>query len=178
METRIAQLIRSGSDEALDALLQQFGSEIQGVAYLIVRDRADAEDIMAETIITAWQRGKSLRDPAALRAWLLRIATNKALSRRRSNARSVRLVEGMDIRSADPTGPLASRLALAAAVGELPPEMRAAVALHYFADLRVEDVAATLGKSTNTIKSQLRVVLRRLRESLAERPEGSNGDAA
>ena len=72
---RIARLLQTGAPEAFDALLEQYGSEIQTVAYLIVRDRLDAEDILAETLITAWQKGRDLREPAALRTWLLRIAT-------------------------------------------------------------------------------------------------------
>jgi DNA-directed RNA polymerase specialized sigma24 family protein len=50
-----------------------------------------------------------------------------------------------------------------AAVDQLPVEMRAAVVLHYFADLSVDDVARAMGKSPNTIKSQLRVGLGQLR---------------
>ena len=54
-----------------------------------------------------------------------------------------------------------------AAVDGLPVEMRAAVVLHYFADLPVDDVARALGKSPNTIKSQLRVGLGQLRAAWA-----------
>ena len=60
---RIARLLETGAPEAFDALLEQYGSEIQTVAYLIVRDRLDAEDILAETLITAWQKGRDLREP-------------------------------------------------------------------------------------------------------------------
>jgi DNA-directed RNA polymerase specialized sigma24 family protein len=47
--TEIAHLVRSGAPEAFDALLERFGTEVQGVAYLILRDRFDAEDVMSET---------------------------------------------------------------------------------------------------------------------------------
>ena len=49
--------------------------------------------------------------------------------------------------------------------------MRAAVVLHYFADLTVEDVARSLGKSPNTVKSQLRVALGRLRAAHEDAPD-------
>ena len=162
MEARIAELVRAGSDEALDALYARYADEIQSVAYLILRDRFAAEDVMAETLITAWRRGRDLRDGAALRPWLMRIATNHALGMRRRR-RDVRSIDDVDLASPDPTGPLAARIALTAAVDRLPVEMRAAVALHYFADLSVDDVAHALGKSPNTIKSQLRVGLGQLR---------------
>jgi RNA polymerase sigma-70 factor (ECF subfamily) len=44
--------------------------------------------------------------------------------------------------------------------------MRAAVVLHYYADLPVDQVAALLGRSPNTIKAQLRVALSRMREGM------------
>ena len=121
---------------------------------------------MAETLITAWKRGGDLRDGAALRPWLLKIATNHALAARRRR-HDVRPVDQVDVAAADSTGPLASRIALLAAVDRLPAEMRAAVVLHYYADLSVDDVAKALGKSPNTIKSQLRVGLGQLRAGLA-----------
>src|SRR5688572_22204070 len=142
---RIVQLLRTGAPEALDVLLEQFGHEIQTVAYLIVRDRFDAEDILADTLITAWQKGRDLRDPAALRTWLLRIATNKALVLRRTNARVVPITDVMELAGPDTTGPSATKVAILAAVGELPAEMRAAVVLRYYADLPVEEVARALG---------------------------------
>ena len=86
MDSTIADLVRGGAPEALDVLLARFGDEVQSVAYLIVRDRLDAEDIMADTLITAWRKGRDLRDPAALRPWLLRIATNKASAPRSGEA--------------------------------------------------------------------------------------------
>jgi DNA-directed RNA polymerase specialized sigma24 family protein len=63
----------------------------------------------------------------------------------------------------DPT-----RVALLAGIADLPPAIRAAVVLRYYADLSVEEVAAALGKSQNTVKSQLQVALDRLRLSMAD----------
>ncbi len=177
MDVTIAELVREGADEALDLLLDRFGGEIQGVAYLIVRDRLDAEDIMADTLITAWRKGHELRDPDALRSWLLKIATNKALSMRRTRSRTVRLADDMEFRGPDSTALLAGRLALSTAVADLPAQMRAAIVLHYYADLPVEEVARILGKRPNTVKSQLRVGLERLR-SVYGAAGGRDGDAA
>ncbi len=59
-------------------------------------DRAAAEDIVADSLLAALDHGRSLRDGDALRPWLLRIATNRALRHRRRGARIVELdiVEG------------------------------------------------------------------------------------
>jgi RNA polymerase sigma-70 factor (ECF subfamily) len=175
LEARIAELVRSGADEALDALHARYADEIQAVAYLILRDRFEAEDVMAETLISAWRHGRRLRSEASLRPWLLKVATNHALAIRRKR-RHVSSLEFAEVSTPDPTGPLAGRIALVAAVDGLPDEMRAAVVLHYFSDLPVDDVARVLGKSPNTVKSQLRVALDRLRAG-ADRPGGRFDDA-
>jgi len=163
------QALRSRRPETLAELLDAHGREIQAVAFLILRYRHLAEDVTIETLLTAFEKAASIRDDSALRAWLLRVATNQALTMRR---RSARIVELSVV--AEPTGPgdlardASDRIALLAGVAELPLQMRAAVVLRYYADLPVEEVARALGKSPNTIKAQLQTALDRLRRSLAE----------
>ncbi|HEY6015087.1 MAG TPA: sigma factor, partial [Candidatus Limnocylindrales bacterium] len=85
------EALRRRRPSTLADLLEAYGRELQAVAYLILRDRAEAEDVVIETLLTAFERGGDIRDERALRAWLLRVATNHALGRRRRTARLVRL---------------------------------------------------------------------------------------
>jgi RNA polymerase sigma-70 factor (ECF subfamily) len=160
------EALRGHRPEVLEDLLERFGREIQGVAYLILRDRAAAEDVVVDTLLTALDRGDQLRDPAALRPWLLRIATNRALGVRRSSSRVVQLhvVPDRQARITDED----ERLTLLACVDRLAPRMRAAVVLRYYADLSVRDVAEALGTSENTVKTQIREALEHMRRSLAD----------
>jgi RNA polymerase sigma-70 factor (ECF subfamily) len=158
--------LRGRRPEVLSVLMERHGLEIQNVAFLILRDWARAEDVLADTLLAALDRGNTLRDEAALRRWLLRIAVNKAIDTRRSSSRVVQLHlvpdrEGR--RSFDD-----DRIALLGAVGRLAPRMRAALVLRYYADLPVREVAEALGTSENTIKTQLREALAQLREALGE----------
>jgi RNA polymerase sigma factor (sigma-70 family) len=163
------EALRQRRPQTLAALLDAYGREIQAVAYLILRDRPAAEDVTIETLLTAFEKGGSIRDEAAVRPWLLKVATNKALAVRRRGARVVGLELVPDPPApGDLAGEAASRLALVAGVADLPPAMRAAVVLRYYSDLPVEEVAAALGKSPNTIKAQLQTALDRLRRSLAD----------
>jgi len=167
----LVEALRAGSADVLDTLLARFGTEIQTVAYLILRDRQDAEDVVVETLLAALAHVKDLRDPTALRPWLLRIATNRALGIRRRGVRIIHLEVVPDPGSArDATSDSATRLTLLAGVDALPARMRAAVVLRYYADLSVEEVAIALGRSPNTIKSQLQVALGHLRRDLADPP--------
>ena len=168
------QALRERRIDTLAGLLDAHGREIQGVAYLILRDRALAEDVAIETLLTAFERGGSIREESAVRPWLLRVAANKALTVRRSNARIASLAVLPDsARAGDFASAASDRVALLAAVDTLPIQMRAAVVLRYYADLPVEGVAAALGKSPNTIKAQLKTALQRLRRTLGEPAMGS-----
>jgi RNA polymerase sigma-70 factor (ECF subfamily) len=160
------EALRGHRPEVLDDLLDRFGAEIQGVAYLVLRDRESAEDVMVDTLLTAVERGDQLREPALLRPWLLRIATNKALGARRRSSRVVQL-HVLPEPAARPAHD-DDRIALLGCVDELAPRMRAAIVLRYYADLSVHDVALALGTSENTVKTQLREALGHIRRSLGE----------
>lgn len=119
---------------------------------MVLRNASDAEEVAADTLLTAWRRIDSLRDADRLRPWLLRLATRLAL-RRLGRAHHVSLL----------TLDLAEQVSdrQASALDRLPPRMRAVVALHYVADLSVAEVAVSVGRSPNTVKTQLRQALSR-----------------
>ena len=162
----IVEALRRHRPEVLDDLLERYGREVQGVAYLILRDRAAAEDVLVDTLLTALDRGDQLRDPERLRPWLLRIATNRALGVRRSSSRVVQLQVVPD--RPGPRTDEDERLTLLACVDRLAPRMRAAVVLHYYADLSIRETAAALGITENTVKTQLREALEHVRRALGE----------
>lgn len=122
---------------------------------------------MIDTLVSAWERIGSLRDPAALRPWLLRIAARHALARRRRVAPDhVPLGWAPSTTSgADP-----DRIALAQALDALPPRMRACLSIHYYAGLSVAETATALGISPNTAKYHLKAGLERLRAALEVEP--------
>ena len=166
--------LRRREPDTLAALLDTYGRELQGVAYLILRDRAEADDVVIETLLTAFERGGTIRDERALRAWLIKVATNHALGARRRTGRVVRLSIVPDAAGGGDLGAESStRVALLDGIADLPVQIRAAVVLRYYADLSVDEVATALGKSPNTIKAQLQTGLDRLRIHLAD-PLGSS----
>lgn len=137
------------------------------MAHLIVRNHADAEEIVMDTLVSAWKHAGSLRDDAALRTWLLRIATRQALSRRRRHRPTTPLEPSLALRARSADQPSLDRLIVAEAMDQLPPQMRAAVVLRHYAGLSVPEVASVMGKSVNTVKTHLRGGMARLRDSLS-----------
>lgn len=168
LNERLVDDLRARHPEALERLLGEYGRLLQGVAFHILRSHTDSEEVVIDTMMTAWERIGSLRDPAALRAWLLRVAARHALQRRRRAVPSVSLLEGASL--ATPAEADTDRIALAAALDDLPPRMRACLSLHYHAGLSVAQTAVALGISPNTARFHLKAGLERLRTALDAEP--------
>lgn len=127
---------------------------------------------MIDTMVTAWEWIGSLRDPAALRPWLLRIASRHALERRRRARPTHDLLNAATV--AGPDRADADRIALAEAFDGLPSRMRACLSLHYYAGLTVAETATALGIRPNTAKFHLKTGLERLRTALQVEPMRSS----
>ena len=82
--TQLALAARAGDAEAFNALVALHHRAALRVAAVALANSADVDDTVQEACLTAWQQIGRLEDPAAFRAWLLRITWRKALDRRRS----------------------------------------------------------------------------------------------
>lgn len=168
LNQRLVDDLRARRPDAIERLLDEYGRLLQAVAFHILRSHADAEEVVIDTMVTAWERIGSLRDPAALRSWLLRIAARHALARRRRAVPSLTLLAGAAAKTSGEADP--DRMALAEALDGLPPRQRACLSLHYYAGLSVVETASVLGISPNTAKFHLKAGLERLREALDVEP--------
>jgi RNA polymerase sigma-70 factor (ECF subfamily) len=133
-----------------------------GVAF----EPVDAADAVQEAFIEAdraWEKVGRYDDPVG---WIRRVAVNRLLNGKRTRDRRTEILA--TIRPVADDDLTAELLDLRRAVAGLPARMRAAVCLHYLADLTVEQVAATLEVSSGTVKSNLHDARLRLREQLGE----------
>lgn len=136
----------------------------------------DAEDVAQEAVTSAWRRRADLRDPDAMRAWLLRITVNTCYNwlRGRNNpagryaqplAEEPLLPEGLY--ASDPgASDHAIRLDLRQAIAGLEPESQQLIALRYFAGLDSTEIGAMLGAPPATVRTRLRRALALLRQRL------------
>src|SRR5471032_1170477 len=79
----------AGDDEAFETVVRTYSRRIYVVAYAIVQDSSEAEDIVQDTFLTAHQQCNRLREPEKFPAWLLTVARNGSrdrLRRRRPQA--------------------------------------------------------------------------------------------
>ena len=148
--------------EAFASLLERSLDRHLRLAAVILCDRSDAEDAMSDAALRAWQHVASLRDPDKFDAWFSRILVNVCRDRLRQRRRSVPLLVE-PATSIDPFTESAEREALFAALGQLTPEHRAVIALHYLEGLTVDRIAEQLGMPAGTVKSRLHYGLSELR---------------
>ncbi len=169
MHAEVIELVPTDS-RTRDALIEELyghGPVLLAAARVITLDRDEAEDLVQTTFEIAIRRIDGLREPRALRSWLLTIQTREAFRVVRSLRRLVRLDGRVGAIAA--SGPdVAQDVDIRRALAGLPRRTRAAIALHYLAGLTVPETAHALGVSANTVKSQLKTGLGRLREELRD----------
>src|SRR3954467_8951265 len=78
---------RAGDEDAFRELTDPYRRELQLHVYRIVGSAQDAEDLLQETLLAAWRGLAQVEGRASVRAWLHRIATNRALDALRASRR-------------------------------------------------------------------------------------------
>jgi RNA polymerase sigma-70 factor, ECF subfamily len=125
-----------------------------GAMYPVTGDVHEAEEIVQEAYARASARWSRLRDYDVPEAWVRRVALNLAADRGRRLRRQARALLRAEPPPAVPAASVEA-MALAEALRTLPMHQRQAIVLHHLVDLPVEEVAATLGTPTGTVKSWL-----------------------
>jgi RNA polymerase sigma-70 factor (ECF subfamily) len=131
--------------------------------YAYLGDRQEAQDLVQEAFCRAYARWRSVRDYDDPVAWVRRVAWNLATSHRRRLGVAAAFRRRQRVEHNAPPGP--DRVALVAALRELPDRQRRALVLHYLADQPVAEIAQAMGATEGNV----RVWLHRGRAALAAR---------
>jgi RNA polymerase sigma-70 factor, ECF subfamily len=183
VDRREAELIlraRMGLPSAYEELLEPLLLPAARLAYGMVQNRWIAEDSVQEAALLGWQRLENLEPGRSFRPWFLGIVANRCREALRS--RWLRSVVRMPESSETPHWPHARTASrsheaewlegadLRRALARLPQGQRAAIVLHFYLDLPLEEVAVTLGLGIAGVKARINRGLRGLRLALqAER---------
>ncbi|MFI5842468.1 SigE family RNA polymerase sigma factor [Catenuloplanes sp. NPDC051500] len=136
-------------------------------AYLLTGDRSYAEDLVQTALEKTHRKWRTVSRMEAPVAYVRKAMVNTAISwRRRRSFGAVPLSVEDPAAAGDPYRQVEERQQLLAALRRLPPKMRAALVLRYFEDLTEPDIAAAMGCSVGTVKSQVSRGLQRLRAEL------------
>jgi RNA polymerase sigma-70 factor (ECF subfamily) len=154
-----AQAFLRLADEHLDAAYR--------LARAILRDSIDAQDATHDAFEQAWRKWSTLRDPARFEPWFDRILVNTCRDRLRSARRQATdISEEVAIAAGDEFGRAHDRDLLANAISGLSPDHRVVVALRYYRDLPIEEIANRLGIPLGTVQSRLHYALKRMHASI------------
>jgi RNA polymerase sigma-70 factor (ECF subfamily) len=180
----LVALARNGDEAACRTIVQRYNRRLYRVARGVVRNESEAEDIVQETYVRAFTSLGGFRGDSSLSTWLTRIALNEALGRLRRNRPTVGLevIDGGGAQEArvimfpssmdhpDPEAALARRQVqklLEQAVEDLPEPFRIVFILRDIEKLSIEETAAHLSITPETVKTRLHRARRRMRGRLA-----------
>ena len=190
MDDRIAiSRLKQADFQALETLVHRYQAQAVQAAYLIVRDRALAEDIVQNAFVRVAERIHQFDEDRSFAPWFYRIVVNDAVKIAAKQKRTVSLDEQLDERVTqtavwlqDPSLPPEQQIEQAElrtvildAMQTLLPEQRAVIVMRYFLDMSEADMSARMERPLSTIKWWLREARKRLRHrmSASQFEEGS-----
>lgn len=137
------------------------------VAFSIVKNDADAADVISEAIFRAYKKIDTLKNKTAFKAWILQIVHNTAVEFVRKNSKIVSLDEMEEI-SYHSEANMVTTLSLKEAVKTLRQPYQTAVVLYYYEDLSILQIAKITNTTVPTVKQRLSRARKQLREILKE----------
>jgi RNA polymerase sigma-70 factor (ECF subfamily) len=173
-DAAVVQRMAGGDEGALAAFYDHWVPQVYSLVAQLLRDADEAEDVVEETFWQVWQRAASY-DPArgTVRTWVLTIARTRALDHLRARQRRPEpvvleeLVPAGD--DADPSLDAESRerrQLVMDALAALPAEQRRALELAYFGGFTQTEIAERLAEPLGTVKTRMRLGMRKLRDTL------------
>ena len=168
----LIQHARRGDQSAWATLIAHHQEAVFRLAYLLLGEADEAQDVAQETFIRAFRALSRFAHARPLRPWLLRITTNLAYNRRRSVGRYWAAVQRFFGAAAEPPTTASAEESLPAveaqslwqAVQRLNQADQEIIYLRYFLELSVAETAEAAGIAPGTVKSRLSRALARLRQ--------------
>ena len=155
----LADRAADGDARAFGVIAQRYGRLLRGYAIRVLGSPTGSDDVVQDALVTAWQQLDSLADGSALRAWLIRITTRKALDHVRGRR------EHDDVDDVDPPavaeGPAGSAEAtsltgaLSIALAGLPETQRRVWTMRELGGLSYDEIAEQLSLPPSTVRGAL-----------------------
>jgi RNA polymerase sigma-70 factor (ECF subfamily) len=170
-DLELAARCRAGDTDAFEELYRQHARRLYSLVVRMIGSAQDAEDLLQEVFLQAYRKLPGFRGESTLGTWLYRLTMNHCLDHLRGRqAKMSRATASIDEESVDepaapdPVVPSAiSRMDLERAIEALPPGSKAAFLLHDVEGFEHQEIAAILGISEGTSKSQVHKARMKLR---------------
>ena len=156
----LAERAGDGDARAFEALARRYGPLMRAYARRLTDSPTDADDVVQESLVLIWSGIEDLREPAAVKAWMMRITAHCAVDflRRRRNHSDIEALAGEAGNGPTPEAAAvagAGIAALAAALTRLPEEQRRCWTLQQMGGLSYQEIAETLDISTESVRGRL-----------------------
>ncbi len=155
--------ISRGDEEAFKKFYEKFAPRVFRYALTLVRDRHLAEEVVQETMVTAWKSAKKFQGRSQVSTWVFGIARNHARSLLRRTPEIVEEPEELEVQGA---GPVEQGERVRKALEKLPALEREVVVLAFYQGLSYREIAEILGIPEGTVKSRMFHARKHLRELL------------
>jgi len=164
---------RAERESAFHRLADQHLWRSYRLAAVVLGDATEAQDAVHDAFVTAWRRFDTLRDHSRFEAWFDRIVVNTCRDQMRHSRRAVvyDLSAQPDIPAGDPTASVPDELVIRRGLERLKPDDRIVLALRFYRDMKVDDIAAAMGVRPRAATSRLHRALERLRAVLDQDSE-------
>jgi RNA polymerase sigma-70 factor, ECF subfamily len=188
----LVQRAQAGDGDALAALIHSQQTYVYSIAMSIMHNPADAADMTQEAFVRLMRSLGTYRAETRFTTWLYRLVTNICLDGLRRRGRTPDSLDDPAVSQGGDDSPTsgerladndrwtdpAASLELRESAGEvrealqrLPTSQRVALTLHYFQEMRYEDIAETMGLPLNTVKSHIRRGKERMASLLTAPPD-------
>ncbi len=180
-DEEVVARVLSGETALFEILMRRYNQRLYRVSRVILRDDSEAEDVMQDAYVRAYEHLNQFAGKAAFATWLTRIAIHEALARKRRRGRLEELDalpmngESMSIMKSpapnpeDATATAQARDLLEEAIEKLPENYRTVVVLREVEEMSVADTATSLGVTEAVVKTRLHRAHAMLRKDLYSR---------
>ena len=163
--------MKQGDDAAFDAFVRKYYGDILKYCTFHCADRKEAEDLTQETFVRFFAKLSEYRHVGKAKNYLYTIAANlckNAFAKRAPLTAEEETLEALGERAADAENAATTHLLLEWALGQLPPEQREVVVLHYYQGLKQREIAEILEIGLPLVKYRLRQAKLRLSELIGK----------
>jgi RNA polymerase sigma-70 factor (sigma-E family) len=161
------------AEEDLSALFRQAAPSLIGMAWVLLGDRATAEEVAQDAFLSLQRAWPSIRDPGRAVGYLRAAVLNGARFRLRRRFIALRHPIALpgDMPSAEDSAVLSEdRREVVAALRRLPVRQRECLVLKYYAEMTEQEISSALKISTNSVKTHVRRGMAALHAALEARP--------
>ncbi|MFJ7952602.1 sigma-70 family RNA polymerase sigma factor [Lysinibacillus sp. NPDC096418] len=165
---RLVLKAQKGNDKAFLKLFQQYEEDIYRMAYVYVKNKDDALDIVQEVAYQSFKNISTLKKPEYFKTWMMKIAINCALNLIKKNKKVIQLKPEFEVLVGSADEDISLSLSLQELMDALQEDEKSVILLKYYNDRTLKEISEILEIPLGTAKSILYRALDKLRQNIKE----------